>query len=77
MKEEISDDGKSWGRAVGLGVEAPEREDDAWTKVYEATHGDTFEDGHYEVYQIRSKDGGLTWSEPERICETKEPTKAL
>lgn len=75
LEREISEDGKSWGRAVGLVIEAPERAGDVWTKVYEATHGNTFEDGHYEVYQIRSKDGGLTWSEPERICETKEPTK--
>ena len=75
LERKISDDGKSWKNAVGLLVEAPERENDAWRKVYEAVCGDTFEDGHYEVYQIRSKDGGLTWSEPERICKTKEPTK--
>lgn len=43
--------------------------------MYETSHGDTFADGHYEVYQTRSRDGGLSWSEPERICRTKEPTK--
>lgn len=77
-EKKLSDDGRTWIRtsAWNLDVsENPEREGDIWRKVYETSHGDTFADGHYELYQIRTTDGGLTWSEPERICATKEPTK--
>ena len=68
-------EGEKWSEVTGYPIEAPEKPGDAWRKIYETVYGSNFPDGHYEIYQTRSRDGGMTWSRPERICATEEPSR--
>ena len=53
----------------------PDHSGDKWTKIHTAFSGNSYADGHFILYQIRTNDGGLTWSDPEPIAT--HPTAQL
>lgn len=67
----------AWGEEKKWWVSCDVRPDEKWELVYETECGLPFADGHFELYQIETADGGLTWTEPRvianhetaRLCE--------
>ena len=67
----------AWGEEKKWWVSCDVRPDEKWELVYETECGLPYADGHFELYQIETTDGGLTWSAPRvianhetaRLCE--------
>ncbi len=65
-----TDNGKTWGDLEENWVKTLEKEGDIWTPIYESFCDRAYDDGHFVMYQVKSIDGGLTWSEPKVIGES-------
>lgn len=63
--------GKTYGKQRKNWIENEEREDDNWTLIYEAFRGRANPFHAFKLYQVKSIDGGLTWSEPKVISAPK------
>ena len=75
---ESTDGGKTWGAERKYWFVQPKSmPGDNWEKIYETESANRFPDGHFELYQIMTEDGGRTWSSPRvivnhpkaRLCE--------
>lgn len=62
------DGGETFGKPVDHWLKTKEREGDVWRKIHTCYSGKVDTDRRFHLYQVRSKDGGLTWSDPETIC---------
>ncbi len=67
----------TWGEPQKWWVSCEQKPGETWEKVYETQCGRVFDDRHFELYQIETNDGGMTWSQPRvivshpwaRLCE--------
>lgn len=69
------DNGKTYGEPKKHWLEMPEKESDRWVKIHEAYSDKEYEDGHFVLYSVKSRDGGLTWSEPKAVLVTSPDEK--
>lgn len=63
--------GKSYGNPKKNWLCVGERGDDKWELVYESFRGKIRPFRAFRLYQVKSVDGGLTWSEPKIIAAPK------
>ncbi|HOG49284.1 MAG TPA: exo-alpha-sialidase [Lentisphaeria bacterium] len=61
------DNGQTWGPAEDRRLQPGDRERRDWKPIYTAYSGET--ETNFHLYQVWSRDGGLTWSStPRSIC---------
>lgn len=75
---ESPDGGRTWNEERKYWFVQPTRKPgEEWTLDYETFSSRVFDDNHFELYQIMTEDGGLTWTQPRvianhpvgRLCE--------
>ncbi len=62
------DDDGSYNETDGFWRNVCDKPGDRWEHIYTAYSANEYADGHFVLYAVTSKDGGLTWSEPHAIC---------
>lgn len=63
--------GTSYFKPKKIQINGKERDDDNWELVYETYRGRVNPRHAFKLYQVKSVDGGLTWSEPKIIAAPK------
>ncbi|MGI6744676.1 MAG: BNR/Asp-box repeat protein [Firmicutes bacterium ADurb.Bin300] len=63
--------GKSYGKPKKNWLDISEGENDNWKLVYESFRGKVNPFRAFKLYQVKSVDGGLTWSKPKIIAAPK------
>lgn len=62
-----NDHGQTWGPAEDLRLLPDDRKRRDWKPIHTAYRGES--QGNFHLYQVHSRDGGLTWSQqPRSIC---------